>query len=137
MLSDPEIWKPVPSIPGLSASSWGRVRIEPYESPMPRGGTRIVVGEPSYGRWEEDGRRFKFQFRGRTIKVHIAVCEAFNGAKPFPSAVVMHDDEEGANNVPTNLIWGTQKQNLNYPGFKAQAAARLRAYSLARMRNVA
>jgi hypothetical protein len=34
---------------------------------------------------------------------------------------------------PNNLIWGTQKENMNYPGFKAAAAARLREYSLARM----
>ncbi|WP_298962445.1 HNH endonuclease [uncultured Methylobacterium sp.] len=133
MLTEPEIWKPVPSVPGLSASSWGRIRIEPYEQKMPRGGVKIVKGEPRYGDWEEDGRRFHVQFKRKTYKVHILVCEAFNGPKPFPDAVVMHDDEDGSHNVPNNLIWGTQKENMNYPGFKAAAAARLREYSLARM----
>jgi hypothetical protein len=30
----------------------------------------------------------------------------------------MHVDEDSRNNKPTNLKWGTQKQNLNFPGFK-------------------
>lgn len=29
----------------------------------------------------------------------------------------MHDDEDARNNRPGNLVYGTQKQNLNYPGF--------------------
>lgn len=129
----PEVWKPVPSVPGLSASSWGRIRIDPYEQPMPNGGVRRYEGQPTYGAWEEDGRRFKTKFKKRTLKVHILVCEAFNGPKPFPKAVVMHDDEDGSNNVPENLKWGTQKENLNYPGFKAGVSERLRGYTLARM----
>jgi len=51
------------------------------------------------------------------IKIHQAVCEAFHGPKPFPAAVVLHRDESGLNNRPDNLEWGTQKKNLNAPGF--------------------
>lgn len=102
---------------------------------MPNGGVRRYEGMPTYGAWEEDGRRFKMKFQGRTLKVHILVCEAFNGPKPFPKAVVMHDDEDGSNNVPGNLKWGTQKENLNYPGFKAGVTERLRGYRLARMQS--
>jgi hypothetical protein len=131
MLTEPEIWKPVPSVPGLSASSWGRVRIDPYEQRMPKGGFKLVVGKPRYGDWEEDGKRFHFMFKRKTYKVHILVCEAFNGPKPFPGAVVMHDDEDGSHNWPGNLKWGTQKENLNYPGFKAIVGARTRARALA------
>lgn len=134
MLSAPEIWKPVPSVPGLLASSWGRVMVEPYDAPMPGGkGLRRYEGKPSQGSWDPKHRRYLFQFKRKTYKVHILVCEAFNGPKPFPEAVVMHDDEDGSHNWPRNLIWGTQKENMNYPGFKAQAAVRLREYSLARM----
>ena len=53
------------------------------------------------------------------IKIHQAVCEAFHGPKPFPEAVVIHLDEDGHNNRPENLKWGTQKENLNMPKFKA------------------
>ncbi|WP_413716185.1 HNH endonuclease signature motif containing protein [Sphingobium sp. B1D7B] len=53
------------------------------------------------------------------IKIHQAVCEAFHGPKPFPRAVVIHLDEDAHNNRPENLKWGTQKENLNMPKFKA------------------
>lgn len=29
----------------------------------------------------------------------------------------MHDDEDARNNSPANLVWGSQRDNLNYPGF--------------------
>jgi hypothetical protein len=29
----------------------------------------------------------------------------------------MHLDEDSRNNKPENLAWGTQKENLNAPGF--------------------
>lgn len=51
------------------------------------------------------------------IKVHRAVCEAFHGLPPFDNAVVIHLDENALNNNPSNLKWGTQKENLNAPGF--------------------
>jgi hypothetical protein len=31
--------------------------------------------------------------------------------------VCMHLDENSRNNKPENLAWGTQKENLNAPGF--------------------
>lgn len=112
-----EIWKDVPSVPGLMASSWGRVKVLPYEQKMPHGGVRIRSVSPTYGVWVSDQNRFLLVFRRKSYKIHQLVCEAFNGPKPFDRAVVMHDDENPRNNVPKNLIWGTQKQNLNYPGF--------------------
>lgn len=51
------------------------------------------------------------------VKVHQAVCAAFHGPRPFPQAVVIHIDEDATNNHPGNLKWGTQKENLNSPGF--------------------
>jgi hypothetical protein len=132
MKLQPEIWKPS-RLPGLSVSSWGRVKIEPYESKMPNGGTRYYVGKPTYGVWDDDHKRFNFLFKRKTYKVHQLVCEAFNGPKPFPKAVVMHDDEDASHNWPSNLIWGTQKENLNYPGFRAKVSANVSARKLASM----
>jgi hypothetical protein len=133
MLSEPEIWRHVPSIPGVMASSWGRVQVLPYEQKMPYGGSRTRSVAPTYGVWNKLDLRWQLTFKRKVYKVHQLVCEAFNGPKPFPRAVVMHDDEDSSHNWPTNLIWGTQKQNLNYPGFKAGAADRMRLRMHARM----
>ena len=44
-----EVWKPVPSILGLEASSLGRIRRQEIERRMPHGGVRTYVGLPTYG----------------------------------------------------------------------------------------
>jgi hypothetical protein len=128
----PEIWKPS-RLPGVSVSSWGRVMTDPFEGQQPNGGVRIYGGKPTYGTWNKADKRFLYKWKKKTQKVHQLVCDAFNGPKPFPEAVVMHDDEDSSNNVPSNLKWGTQKENLNYPGFKAKVSANVRARSLASM----
>ena len=109
-----EIWRSVPSLPGLLASSAGRLMVVPRIAVMPYGGTRQYGGEPTFGQW--DGERFIHQFNGKTYKAHRLVCEAFSGTAPA-GAVCMHLDEDASNNKPSNLAWGTQKQNLNAPGF--------------------
>jgi hypothetical protein len=110
-----EIWRIIPSLPGVLASSHGRIMIAPYLGILPNGGTRQYGGRARTGQW--DGVRFIFTWQGHSYKVAKLVCEAFNGPRPFPDAVCMHKDENSRNNVPTNLEWGTQKQNLNAPGF--------------------
>jgi hypothetical protein len=109
-----EIWRIVPSIPVLIASSWGRIMVVPFYGKMPHGGSRNYGGEPTYGQW--DGNRFIYVHKGKTVKVHRLVCEAFNGP-PKHKQVCMHLDEDARNNKPENLKWGTQKENLNAPGF--------------------
>lgn len=116
-----EEWKGAPSLPEYEVSSFGRIRRIPYEAPMPRGGTRVYGGKAHRGQWDHKSKRRIFVFKDRTYKVHQLVCVAFNGPKPFPEAIVMHNDEDGDNNVPSNLKWGTQKENLNYPGFRDYA----------------
>jgi hypothetical protein len=64
-------------------------------------------------------KRFGGGNRQQPRKVHQLVCEAFHGPKPFSTAVVIHLDEDGHNNRPENLKWGTQKENLNMPKYKA------------------
>ena len=128
MVGQVEIWKPVPSIDGLEASSHGRVRCIRYAQIMPHGGHRIrsfgpSAGCVSYGAKGSMHKRMIFRFRGKTYKVHRAVCEAFHGVALFDRAVVMHVDENSFNNNPENLRWGTQKENLNAPLFRALRCA--------------
>lgn len=112
-----EEWRVVPSLPFMEASSLGRLRVIPYK----HANGRTYGGTPTYGQW--DGARFITRVRGKTYRVHRLVCEAFNGP-PLHGQVCMHDDEDSANNLPTNLRWGTQKENLNYPGFIAYCKSR-------------
>ena len=112
-----EQWNEIPSLPEYEASSWGRVRRKVYTKEMPHGGVREYGGKAHFGAFDARARRFQFVFRQKTYRVHRVVCEAFHGPAPFEGAVVMHLDEDSTNNRPENLCWGTQKQNLNAPGF--------------------
>lgn len=109
-----EIWRVVPSVSGVIASSRGRIMVIPYLQEMPNGGARNYGGYPTYGQW--DGARFLYVLKGKTYKVHRLICEAFHG-QPDGEQVCMHLDENSRNNRPENLAWGTQKENLNAPGF--------------------
>lgn len=118
-----EIWKPVPSYPGVIASSWGRIKLPEHKKNMPNGGERVYKTKPVYGSTCKGSSTALHQYKNvmsrafGNIKVHKAVCEAFHGPKPFDKAVVIHLDEDGLNNRPENLKWGTQKENLNMPRF--------------------
>ncbi|MCB1498605.1 MAG: HNH endonuclease [Bauldia sp.] len=112
-----EIWRDIPSLPGVLASSEGRIMMVPYRGPMPRGGQRPYGGTPTFGVWNKADCRFIISTDGRTYKVARLVAEAFHGSPPFEGAVVMHLDENSANNRADNLRWGTQRENLNAPGF--------------------
>lgn len=56
-------------------------------------------------------------YRGKNYKVHRLICEAFHGAPGVSETVVLHLNEDALDNRPENLRWGTQKENLNAPGF--------------------
>lgn len=125
-----EIWKPVPSEPGVLASSFGRVLQAPGYAPLPNGGYRLYTPEPRFGNVSRSRKDAAHAYRHIMLKrsgdgprqqprkVHQLVCEAFHGPKPFPESVVLHLDEDAMNNRPENLRWGTQKENLNMPKFK-------------------
>jgi HNH endonuclease len=118
-------WLPVPSLsPLVEASDEGLVRIIPYPSPMPYGGTRMYGGKPRRGCW--DGDRYVINIKGLryTFKVARLVCEAFHGPPPLGKPCVLHRDENPRNNRPENLMWGTQKENLNAPGFLVYCRSR-------------
>lgn len=118
-----EQWRTSPSLPEYQVSSWGRVMRVPYTKEMYNGGFRTYGGQPHYGQDTKEGRMI-FVFRGKSYKVHQLVCEAFHGPRPFPTAIVSHKDEDYKNNRPENLTWGTQKENLNMPGFLAYCRGR-------------
>ncbi len=125
-----EEWRDVPSMPTIQASNWGRIRRLKRRGRMPNGGIRTYEANPTYGHITKARKDARHSYRGYylrgigNIKVHQAVCEAFHGPKPFPKAVVIHADEDGHNNRPENLRWGTQKENLNAPGFIAYCRSR-------------
>lgn len=129
MSQNKERWRAVPSKPGILASSFGRLMVAPYLAALPNGGVRQYGGEPTKGAW--DGARFLYTFNGESFKAHRLICEAFNGPSPA-GAVCMHLDENSANNEPSNLKWGTQKENLNAPGFLAYCRSRIGENSPAR-----
>lgn len=110
LLLPEEVWLPVPSKSGLEASSHGRIKIDGKTA-------------PTFGVITASARNARHRYFGRhikgigNIKVHQAVCEAFNGPRPFPKAVVLHLNENGLDNRPSNLAWGTQRENLNMPRF--------------------
>lgn len=114
MSKNREIWRSIPSVPDYLASSDGRLMRVPYRG-APGQGRKPYGGVPTTGAW--DGDRYIIGYRGKTLKVARLVCEAFHGPAPFPRAVCMHIDENSRNNRPDNLKWGTQKENLNAPGF--------------------
>lgn len=113
-----ETWRVVPSVPEILASSEGRIMLTPYRGAMPRGGERPYGGTPTFGVWNKQDARFIIVVRGKTYKIARLVAEAFHGPAPFAGAVVMHLDENAANNRANNLAWGTQRENLNAPGFR-------------------
>jgi hypothetical protein len=119
-----EIWRDVPSVPGILVSSEGRVMYTPYRGPVPNGGVRSYGGQPTFGVWNKQTGRFIIVVRGACYKIHRLVAEAFLGPPPFENAVVMHIDENAVNNRPANLRWGTQKENLNAEGFIAYCRGR-------------
>jgi hypothetical protein len=105
--------------------------VAPYEAAMPHGGMRQYGGEAHFGVWSKQDARFIVVYKGHTYKVARLVCEAFHGAPPASGAVVMHLDENAANNRASNLAWGTQKENLNAPGFLQYKRERKKQGSLA------
>jgi hypothetical protein len=118
-----EIWRPVPSCPGMKASNLGYILLPEAVANLPSGGTRVYRTRPVLGVKTKAAKTARHEYYGiRTRlfgqkKVHRLVCEAFHGPPPFEGAVVIHLDENALNNRADNLRWGSQKENLNMPGY--------------------
>ena len=117
-----ELWRGIPSVSGLLASSEGRIMVSPYFAAGKNGCMRQYGGQPNEGQW--DGQRYIYRIRGKTYRVARLVCEAFHGP-PKPDQVCMHLDENSRNNSVSNLKWGTQKENMNAPGYIAYCKNRI------------
>ena len=114
--------KSIPSIPGALANNFGQIKFPDSISKMPNGGERAYKTKWIFGVLTKASKtaRHKYygvMYRGKNYKIHRLVCEAFHGPQPKNFPVVIHLDEDATNNRPENLKWGTQKENLNMPGF--------------------
>ena len=113
----------VPSLPGVTAYSDGTIKLPDSEAMMPCGVMRSYKTKRVTGCVTRSSKSAKHKYYGLyslkfgNLKVHQVVCEAFHGPKPSANSVVIHLDEDGLNNRPENLRWGTQKENLNMPKF--------------------
>jgi len=110
-------WRPIPDYEDYyEASSDGRVRsvdrkvpdnnqYETYSSHM-----KGRVLKPQIHR---NRKVVCLSKHGNTkyIYIHRLVCAAFHGA-PEPKQVAMHLDNDPDNNVPSNLRWGTHRENI-------------------------
>jgi hypothetical protein len=131
-----EEWRPVPSRPGIWASSCGRVHRRSSEGLAPQG----ARSAPTFGtivrqRVGRDGEYVKrvVQWRGfGLLLVSRLVCEAWHGPAPFDGAVVMHLDDDSLSNIPSNLKWATQWENLSTRSSKPRLDAARRENARAR-----
>ena len=114
-----EVWKPIPSLEGYEASSWGRIRAPERLVPCApwTGGEnfRCIPGGILTLRDSSNKYPYKvFSSRGKTKLVNRVVCEAFHGQPPTDKHQAAHLDGKPANNRPENLIWATQKENESH-----------------------
>lgn len=123
-MNEKEVWRLSFTLPDAMASSWGRLMRIPHWQGMPHGGHRWYGGEPTYGVWEPTQSRFIYPYKGKTFRVARIICEAFHGLPSDDKPICIHIDEDSRHNWATNLRWGTQKENLNAPGFIAYCKSR-------------
>lgn len=88
-----EVWRRVPGIKNMFASSFGRIRY----------------------RGEILNQRYAYRpcvpFKGKMLHVGTLVLKAFKGRRPSKRYWCLHWDDDPANNVPSNLRWGTPSDN--------------------------
>jgi predicted XRE-type DNA-binding protein len=107
-----EIWKPLPIKPfdaRYSVSNFGRVRLDvPSKYASTRPASSFVRPHPNRGYLQVSLRAEGLL---KSLLVHQLVAAAFLDPKPFPEAIVRHEDDNRFNNWAGNLIWGTHKDN--------------------------
>lgn len=94
-----EIWKTVEGFPNYEVSSLARVRNKTS--------SKILKFTISNGYYYVQLSRRKRVRVNRLVALHFV-------PNPDNLPVVRHDDHDKSNNLPTNLIWQTQKQNINH-----------------------
>lgn len=107
-------WVPTPAwfSEEHEVNSDGRIRraVDAARGKGQRGGAQWKAGHELTQQIDKNGYA-RVSYRNGTASVHRLVCEAFNGPAPFPNAMVLHRDDVKLNNTPTNLRWGTMKEN--------------------------
>lgn len=128
-----EEWRVVPSCPQIEASSWGRIRRKEHRKAMPHGGMRTYRSDPTFGVDTKASKTASHIYKGYVyrgignVKVHRMVCEAFHGSSKNKYFVVIHINEDAFDNRPSNLRWGTQRENLNMPKITEWRNQRIKA----------
>ncbi len=127
-----EIWKTIPTLIGYEASSLGRIRsVEGYveytsnnrnqfmakgillNKRMLRQGKILSLGCTKTQKYKNfSGLSDKGIFK--SFMVHRCVCLAFHGLPPENKNYAAHLDGNTFNNLPENLQWCSQKENLSH-----------------------
>lgn len=97
-----EVWKQIPSIQTHEISNFGRVRRR-IASRNWVAGKILSPSLDKKGYW-------RFTLEGQSRALHSLVCEAFNGI-PEPGEMCRHLNDDKNDNRPSNLEWGTAKDN--------------------------
>ena len=118
-----EEWQPIPwpiKPTGASknkvyeASSLGRIRTRIPAFVHPRYPSRckkelIKILKPIVSK-PDGGLKLTMPSQGRT-RVARLIALAFHGVPPFPKAEARHLNDIQTDNTPSNIAWGTSKQN--------------------------
>ena len=105
----PEHWQPVSRYPNYEVSDLGRVRSIRHRTSQGMRGGRLLT-PMAHKKWGHC--RVKLYRDGvfRRVMVHELVLEAFVKRRP-KGRIGRHLDGNPSNNVPSNLAWGTTRQN--------------------------
>jgi hypothetical protein len=114
-LNTPEVWYPIPDLPGYEVSSHFQVRSYHILGRGPNGEYGGLTDEPrplALIPVKSGYLTFHIRLAGRakTIYLHHVVAELAHGPRP-PRMMVLHKDDDKKNNFPENLYYGTNPQN--------------------------
>lgn len=109
---DGEVVYPVPSVPGIYASSFGRI----FRDGQPAS-IRVVSGL-----YDERMVNIRIDGKRRLTRVHRLIAEAFHGAAQLPELHVNHKNHNRLDNRPENLEWMLKAQNAVHSTGKSNAA---------------
>lgn len=95
-------WYEIPGYSKYLANRKGEIMNKKLENPSKGGDAGRYLKTSAY----PDGSD-----KAKLVYVHDLICRAFKGP-PKKGQVVLHDDDDRKNNLPGNLKWGTQSENV-------------------------